>query len=149
MNTYLKYQPPAIRFLAFLALAGGFFLLDYAISTFFFNDISSVLVDKNLTVSPAIINKFKWAQFSGSVISFILPAIFFGYYSSPKALPYIGIRKMIAPALILASMVLLLSIQPFIGWLGEINAHTKFGSFQKSFEEMEAIYNHALQVFYK
>jgi membrane protease YdiL (CAAX protease family) len=147
MNTYLKYQPPAIQFFAFLALASGFFLLDYAVSSFFFNDISSVLADKNATVSPALINKFKLAQFTGSVISFILPAFFFGYYSSPKAFPYVGISKRIAPALIVASIVLLLSVQPFIGWLGELNSKAKFGSLQKSLEEMEAIYNRALQVF--
>lgn len=147
MNTYLKYQPPAIQFLAFLALSGGFFLLDYVISAFFFNDISGVLLDKNAVVSSAVLIKFKWAQFTGSIISFILPALFFGYYSSPKALPYIGVQKIISPVLIIASVALLLCIQPFIGWLGEINAQTKFGSLQKTFEEMEALYNRALQVF--
>lgn len=147
MNTYLKYQPPAIQFLVFLALAGGFFLVDYAISSFFFNDISSVLLDKNTTVSTAIINKFKWAQLTGSIISFIFPALFFGYYSSPKALPYIGIQKSVTPVLFFASVALLFCIQPFIGWLGEINAHTKFGSLQKTLEEMEAVYNRALKVF--
>ncbi|WP_018613731.1 CPBP family intramembrane glutamic endopeptidase [Segetibacter koreensis] len=147
MNTYLKYQPPAIQFLVFLALAGGFFLVDYAISSFFFNDISSVLLDKNTIVSTAIINKFKWAQLTGSIISFIFPALFFGYYSSPKALPYIGIQKSVTPVLFFASVALLFCIQPFIGWLGEINAHTKFGSLQKTLEEMEAVYNRALKVF--
>lgn len=147
MHTYLKYQPPAIQFLAFLALAGGFFLLDYAISSFFFSDIGNVLLDKNAIVPPVVINKFKWAQLVGSVISFILPALFFGYYSSPKALPYIGVQKTIAPALIIASVALLFCIQPFIGWLGEINAHTKFGLWQKRLEELEAIYNRALKVF--
>ena len=147
MNTYLKYQPPAIQFLAFLALATGFFLLNYAISTFFFSDLGSVLLDKNAIVSPAAVSKFKLAQVAGSVISFLLPALFFGYYSSPKALPYVGIQKSIAPALFFASIVLLFCIQPFIGWLGELNAHTNFGSLQKSFEEMEALHNRVLRVF--
>ncbi|MEJ7685184.1 MAG: CPBP family intramembrane glutamic endopeptidase [Segetibacter sp.] len=62
-------------------------------------------------------------------------------------MPYIGVQKIIAPALVIASVALLFCIQPFIGWLGEINAHTKFGSLQKSFEEMEAMYNRALKVF--
>jgi membrane protease YdiL (CAAX protease family) len=105
------------------------------------------LLDKNATVSPAIINKFKWAQFTGSVISFILPAFFFGYYSSPKALPYIGVQKNVAPVILFASAVLLFCIQPFIGWLGEINANINFGSFQKMLEDMEAVYNRALKVF--
>lgn len=147
MNTYLKYQPPAIQFLVFLALAFGFFLLDYAVSTFFFNDIGSVLIDKNAVVSQGLINKFKWSQVVGSIISFILPALFFGYYSSPKALPYIGVRRIVAPALIIASVLLLVGIQPFVGWLGEINAHARFGTMQKYFEEAEALYNHALEVF--
>ena len=122
-------------------------MLNYGISTFFFNDIGGVLVDKNAIVSQAIIGRFKWAQFTGSVVSFLLPALFFGYYSSPKALPYIGIQRSIVPELFLASVVLLFCIQPFIGWLGELNAHIRFGSLQKPFEEMDALHNRALQVF--
>lgn len=122
-------------------------MVDYAISNFFFNDIGSVLLDKNAAVSPALMNKFKLAQVSGSIISFILPAFFFGYYSSPKSLPYIGVQKNISPALLFASVILLFCIQPFIGWLGEINAHIKFGSLQKTLEDMEALYNRALKVF--
>jgi len=147
MNTYLKYQPVAIQFLVFLALAGGFFLVDYAVSSFFFHDIGGILLDKNSTVSPALITKFKWAQLTGSVISFILPAFFFGYYSSPKALPYVGVQKSVAPVILLASAILLFCIQPFIGWLGELNAHINFRSMQKTLEDMEAVYNRALKVF--
>lgn len=122
-------------------------MIDYAISNFFFNDIGSVLLDKNTAVSSTLINKFKWAQLTGSLISFILPALFFGYYSSPKALPYIGVQKIISLPLLFACAILLFCIQPFIGWLGEINAHIKFGSLQKTLEEMEAVYNRALKVF--
>lgn len=147
MNTYLKYQSPAIQFLAFLALAFGFFLLAFAVSSVFFNDIGAVLVNKNTTVSPELIQKFKWSQCIVSIISFVIPGLLFGYFSSPKALSYVGIQKNAAPVLIVAAVLLLFCIQPFIGWLGEINAHTKFGSLQKSFEQMEAINNRAFQVF--
>lgn len=147
MNTYLKYQPAAVQFFVFLALAAGFLLVDYAVSSFFFHDIGGVLLDKNAAVSSAVINSFKRAQFAGSIISFVLPALLFGYYSSPKALPYIGVQKKVNLVLLLSSVFLLFCIQPFIGWLGEMNAHAKFGSFQKSLEEMEAMYNHALKVF--
>lgn len=147
MNTYLKYQPAAVQFLAFLGLAGGFLILNSAISTFFFNDISAVLVDKNAVVSPDLLARFKWAQLAGTIISFILPSLFFGYYSSPKSLPYIGIQKNASIILSGAAILLLCTIQPFIGWLGELNARIKFGSLQKSLLEMEAMYNRALQVF--
>ena len=147
MKTYLKYQPPAIQFLAFLALAGGFIILDTAISSFFFGDISTVLLDKNAAVSPALTTQFKWAQLASSTITFIIPALLFGYYSSPKTLPYIGIQQKIDPLLLTFCIVLLFCIQPFIGWLGEINGKINFGSMQQSLLEMEAMYNRALQVF--
>lgn len=121
--------------------------MNSAISTFFFNDISTLLLDKNAVISPEVLTRFKWAQLAGSIISFILPSLFFGYYSSPKSLPYIGIRKDASLILLIAAILLLFTIQPFIGWLGEINARATFGSLQKSLLEMEAMYNRALQVF--
>lgn len=147
MKTYLKYQPPTVQFFAFLGLAGGFLILNTVISGFFFSDVSAILLNKNADVSPAAINQFKLAQLAGSVISFILPALLFGYYSSPKSLPYIGIQKNASPILAVAAVLLLFIIQPFIGWLGELNGRITFGSLQKTLLEMEALYNRALQVF--
>lgn len=147
MKTYLKYQPAAIQFLAFLALAGGFFFIDTLLSGYFFRDISAVILNKNAIVSPDIITRFKWAQFFSSTLTFIVPALLFGYYSSPKSLPYVGIQKNASAVLIVVSIVLLFSIQPFISWLGEINSKINFGSLQKTLLEMEAMYNRALQVF--
>jgi membrane protease YdiL (CAAX protease family) len=147
MKTYLKYQPPAVQFLAFLGLAGGFLILNSAVSAFFFNDVGAILSDKNAAVSPGSLTKFKWAQLAGSIISFIIPSFLFGYYSSPQSLPYVGIQKNASVILLGAATLLLCTIQPFIGWLGEINARIKFGSLQKTLLEMEAMYNRALQVF--
>jgi len=147
MKTYLKYQPAAVQFLAFLGLAAGFLIIDSVISSFFFTDITKVLLDKNAVISPEVMVKFKWAQLAGSVVSFIIPSLLFAYYSAPNALPYIGIRKTVSPALLMASFLLLVTIQPFIGLLGEWNAKINFGSLQKALLEMEALYNRALQVF--
>jgi membrane protease YdiL (CAAX protease family) len=147
MKTYLKYQPPAFQFFAFLGLAGGFLILNSVVSSFFFSDIATILVNKNAVVSPSAIGQFKLAQLAGSIISFIFPALLFGYYSSPKSLPYIGIQKNASIILAAAAVLLLFTIQPFISWLGEINARVKFGSGQKQLLEMEALYNRALQVF--
>lgn len=149
MKTYLKYQPAAIQFLVFLALAGGFIILDSALSSFFFKDITAVLLDKNAVVSAELTAKFKWAQLASSTISFIIPALLFGYYSSPKSLPYIGIQKNASAILVVVSILLLFAIQPFISWLGQINARITFGALQKTLLEMEAMYNRALQVFLK
>jgi len=147
MNTYLKYQSPAIQFFSFLGLAAGFFILNIIISTYFFSDLSAVLINKNAPISSYMINQFKWAQLLGATVSFILPAVFFGYFSSPKALPYVGIQKTLSVILLLLSVVLLVFIQPFVGWTGNLNSKLNFGSMQKTLQDTEAVYNRALEVF--
>jgi membrane protease YdiL (CAAX protease family) len=147
MNTYLKYQPPAIQFLTFLTFAGGFFFINFLITSYFFSDISGALLNKNLVATPELIANFKWAQLISAVISFIVPALLLGYFSSPAALPYVGLQKSISPFLVLAAIVFLVVIQPFVGWLGNLNGQVKFGSMQKEFEDIEALYTRAMNVF--
>jgi membrane protease YdiL (CAAX protease family) len=147
MNSYLKYQPPAIQFLAFLTLAGGFFTINYLISTYFFADMTAVMLDKNAVVSADMLVKFKFAQIVSATLSFIVPALLFAYFSSPAPLLYVGVQKTLSPVILLASVVFLFSIQPFVGWLGELNSRTNFGSLQKSIEEIEATYTRIMKVF--
>ena len=45
MNTYLKYQPPGMQFMAFMGFAAGFFLITYFNKCVFFADIGVVLQD--------------------------------------------------------------------------------------------------------
>lgn len=147
MNTYLKYQSPAIQFFSFLGLAAGFFILNIIISNYFFSDLSAVLFNKNAPINPQMINQFKWAQFVSATVSFILPAVFFGYFSSPKALPYVGIQKHISAIIVVLCVVLLVFIQPFVGWIGNINSKMNFGAMQKTLQDAEAVYSRALEVF--
>jgi membrane protease YdiL (CAAX protease family) len=59
----------------------------------------------------------------------------------------VGIRKTISAILILLSIALLVFIQPFVGWIGNLNAKVNFGSMQKTLQEAEAVYTRALEVF--
>ena len=147
MNTYLKYQPPAIQFLSFLAIAVGCFFLNYLISEYFFPDISAVLLNKNATISSEIITRFKIAQLTSAIVSFLVPALLLGYFSSPKALPYIGLQPFLSPVVMLSTIILLFTIQPFIGYLGFANSHAHFGPMQKYVNDMEDIYDRAMKVF--
>lgn len=147
MNTYLKYQPAALQFLAFLMLASGFFILDYAVTTFFFNDINAVMLNPDIAITPAIIQKSKLAQLTASTILFIIPSLLFGYYSSQQPLNYIGFKKNISPLVLLSVVALLFAVQPFVGWLGQVNESINFGSMQKLLQEKEAIYNRILKSF--
>lgn len=147
MNFYLKDLSPARQFLAFFGLATGFFLLNIAISSIFFKDLSGILIDKSLEITPQSITQFKWAQLISSTIIFILPALTFGYFSSPTMFSYVGMRKNLSALLLMLSIVLLFAIQPFASWLGTVNAKINFGSLQKQLEEMEAVYTRVMQTF--
>lgn len=94
-----------------------------------------------------MIAHFKWAQLVGAIVSFVLPALLFGYFSSPKALSYIGLQKDVSPVLLMVCVFLLASIQPFVGWLGNLNAKVNFGSMQASLQAAEQRYNRVLDVF--
>jgi len=149
MNTYLKYQPAARQFLAFLGLAAGFFILNGIIITTFFSGIGAALADKQATITPELVVQFKWAQFLGAILSFIAPALLFGYFSSPSPAAYVGLRRHLSILLVLLSIVVLLTIQPLVGWLGEINSKLHFGSLEKMMQDAEASYNRMLQSFLK
>jgi membrane protease YdiL (CAAX protease family) len=149
MNTYLKYQPPGIQFVAFLGLASGFFILNYVITSLFFSDISNVLLDKSVVITPEVITRFKWAQFAGAVVSFILPVLLFGYFSSPQPFKYVGVYKSFSVIIALLAIVLLFAIQPFVGWLGNLNQKVHFGSMHQALKDAEALYTRALEAFLK
>lgn len=147
MNTYLKYQSAAVQLFTFLMLAGGFFILDFAISNFFFSDINAVFLSNKEVISDALIAKSKLAQLVTSTMLFIVPALLFAYYSSPKPLPYIGLHKNLSLVLLLSVCTVYFTIQPFVGWLGQLNEKINFGSLQKILMEKEEMYNKILETF--
>jgi membrane protease YdiL (CAAX protease family) len=116
-------------------------------SLFFFSDIGAVLLDKNGIITPEIITRFKWAQFINSTFSFIIPALLFGYFSSPRPLPYLGLQRHFSVSLVVLCIVLLFTVQPFVGWLGNLNAQANFGSLQSVFKESEELHNRAMKSF--
>jgi membrane protease YdiL (CAAX protease family) len=146
MNTYLKYQSPAIQFMAFMGLASGFFLINFVLSTIFFPDIAQVLNGEIENINPKIITQFKLANALGAIVSFLIPSLLFGYFSDEKPLLYLGLKKVISSKIIFFLFLLILSIQFIASWLGEWNSHINFGSLQEQIEKTEAIYSKAFEV---
>jgi membrane protease YdiL (CAAX protease family) len=149
MSTYYKYQPPGIQFAAFLGLAGGFFVLNYIVSLFFFSDLSAVLQDSKMGITAEMTMKFKWAQVASALLSFVVPAVLFGYFSSPQPLQYVGLRNRINVILIGLCVALFVVIQPFVSYLGTLNSKVNFGSLQQAFKSAEAVYTRAFEAFLK
>lgn len=149
MNTYLKYQPSLIHFAAFLSLAAGFMLINALLMQYLFSDITALMQSKSGTIKPGMVMQFKVAQLMSALLSFMMPAALFAYFSDPKPFSYVGLRNQLFPALVLASFAILVVVQPFVGWLGQLNANINFGAMQQSLEKLEEQYNWALQTFLK
>ncbi|HYE56802.1 MAG TPA: hypothetical protein VD996_18275, partial [Chitinophagaceae bacterium] len=90
MATKLKNQPPGVQFAVFFAMALGMFFVSMLITGAFFGDLGILKDDKQ--VSPALLNKFKLAQFASAILSFVIPAIAFGYWASYKPFRFIGLK---------------------------------------------------------
>ncbi|TDH18358.1 CPBP family intramembrane metalloprotease [Segetibacter sp. 3557_3] len=147
MNTYLKYKSPGNQFGIFISLSLGFLLLTSYATMLFFPDIGEILVNKNATSSPHLISRLKWAQLVSATLSFVVPALLFGYFSSPKPLRYVGLYPRFSGSLILLAVVLLIAVQPLAGWLGMLNSKVHFGSIHQQLQQAEATYNQSMQTF--
>ena len=74
MAIKLKYQPPGVHFAVFFGLAVGMFILNYIVSKVFFADIIDVFA-KDKEITPEMLPSFKWMQFIGAIMTFVLPPV--------------------------------------------------------------------------
>jgi hypothetical protein len=130
-----------------MGLAAGFLVVTWVISTYFFSDISVVLQDQKAVITPEIVTKFKWAQLLSALLTFVVPALLFGYFSSPRPLSYVGLHNVFSPAVTIASVLLLVAVQPFVGWLGTVNSNLHFGPYHEVIKKAEATYTRAMEAF--
>jgi membrane protease YdiL (CAAX protease family) len=149
MNTYLKYQPPGMQFVAFMGLGAGFIVITNLITSFFFKDVIEIFLNKEAIMTPAIAGKLKLFQFINSIFSFIVPAFLFGYFSTTAPIGYLGIRKNVSPVILILAIFLMVAVQPFATWLGGLNAKVDFGPVQETFKAAEAQSTKMLNLFLK
>ncbi len=147
MNTSLKYRSPSFQFLSFMAITAFFFGLSVVVSSLYFKDVTTVLSQSGNTLSANTMSRFKLLQVVTTVGTFVLPALVFAFFSSPRALQYVGLQKKVSPLIIGICCLLLFGLLPFISWLGELNSQVSFGSFQQSLLESEERYNWVLKQF--
>ena len=147
MNIYLKYKPAGVQLAFFLSLSFAFLLISSYVTTLFFPEVGQVLLDKKAVITPELLGRFKWAQFINSILAFVMPALLFGYFSSERPARYVGLNPRVSLAIAAAAVLLLFAVQPFAGWLGELNSKVHFGSMQKELQEVEASYNRTMGAF--
>ncbi|MGB8192781.1 MAG: CPBP family intramembrane glutamic endopeptidase [Chitinophagaceae bacterium] len=146
MATKLKYQLPGVQFAVFFGLAVGMFLLNVVITKTFFGNIAGIFSSEK-TVSPALLTEFKWAQFAGTILSFVAPPILYGLWADERPLRYVGMKREVRIIPIIIAALLLICVQPLAMMLGELNQQVNFGTAHTMIKSTEELYERILTKF--
>src|SRR6476659_1785160 len=112
MRNYLKYQSPGVQFAVFIGLSAAMFLIYMTIAQGLFGDVARALTTPG-EISNETLRQFRWSQTLSAVMTFIIPALVFGYLSDERPLEYLGMKKGIDVFIFLIVIFLLVAAQPF------------------------------------
>ena len=147
MSANLKYQHPGVQFAVLLGLAVGMFLLSGVITMSFFGEVAAAMTSSDTEITDAALRQFKWAQLIGTLISFVAPALIFAYMCDERPLNYVGLKKRLDGPTFFLVMILLVAVQPFALYLGQVNQNIHFGSLHEEIKRTELFYEKAMQNF--
>ncbi len=137
MNKYLKYKPGWMQLLIFGGFTFGAYLLSSFIAVLILTGYYGIPLLELRTMdlsNPALIPALKVLQVILSIVIFLLPAVFFAYFSDPKPLQYVGLKNPVPKSFILIGVLLLLASFPMVAWLSEVNQNIHL---PKSMEQVE------------
>ena len=99
-------------------------------------DIESLkdIVKLNDFSNPNILKAMKLAQAVSAIFAFIVPSLFFAYFSSEQKLSYLKINKGFSIVTGIAVIVLLFTAMPLINWAGELNSKLVLPHFMSDIE---------------
>jgi len=124
MRIPLQNRHPIIQLLAFFGLALASFILVMVLGAFAGMLIwgSDFILSAADPESPQYVPFMKYWQILSHFGMFIIPALIFGRLAGGKTLSYFTLNKGASLWLFLLSMIVILSSQPLISWMGELNA---------------------------
>ena len=146
MASKLKYQPPGVHFAVFFGLAVGMYIVNIIVTQVFFGDILKVFATGK-DITPDMIPRFKWLQFLGAIITFVMPPVLYAYLASDKPLEHLGIKKGVRFPIAFASFLLLIAVMPLTMLIGELNQQANFGTMNELVKNMEAFYKRVMEKF--
>jgi membrane protease YdiL (CAAX protease family) len=143
MQSYLKTRPVWIQLLLFIGMAMGIFMIFSLIGMSILSAMTGIsMFDVNDTskwdnANPKMLTYVRGMlllQFFGL---FVIPTLLFAYFSDPKPLHYIGLRKPIKPVYWILGIVSLIIAIPLVEYTGLLNRDVNFGGAQKWMQSME------------
>ena len=146
MRNYLKYQHPGVQFAVFMGIAAMMFFTYMTIAQIFFGDVGEALSKSN-EISAETLKQFRWSQFLSAVMTFIIPASVYAYLSDERPFHYLGLKQHARVLIFLIVIFLLVAVQPFAIYMGQLNQNANFGLFQEGFKRMEEFSENAMKNF--
>lgn len=102
-------------------------------------DMLSIIGDTSQYANPAVIAALKMLQIINQVFGLLLPAILFILLARLITANALSLNDKKAGLLILLSAAFILTAQPVIGWLGDLNSRMELPAFLSQLEEWFAV----------
>jgi membrane protease YdiL (CAAX protease family) len=142
MQSYLKTRPAGIQLLLFIGMAVGIFTIFSGIGMSILSSMTGISMFDVSDISKWKANPKMLTYVRGMLLVqflglFLIPSLLFAYFSDPRPLPYIGIKKPIKPIYWILGTASLLVAIPLVEYTGLINRQVNFGSAQSWMQRME------------
>ena len=142
MQSYLKTRPAGIQLLLFIGMAVGIFTIFSGIGMSILSSMTGISMFEVSDISKWKANPKMLTYVRGMLLVqflglFLIPSLLFAYFSDPRPLPYIGIKKPIKPIYWILGIASLLLAIPLVEYTGLINREVDFGSAQSWMQRME------------
>jgi membrane protease YdiL (CAAX protease family) len=142
MQSYLKTRPVWIQLLLFVGMAMGILMIFSLIGMSILSSMTGInMFDVSDTskwnANPKMLTYVRGMlllQFFGL---FVIPSLLFAYFSDPKPLRYLGLKKPVKPIYWVLGIASLLIAIPLVEYTGLLNRQVNFGGLQQWMQSME------------
>jgi len=143
MQSYLKTRPVWIQLLLFLGMALGIFMVVSIIGMWILSSMTGISmfdvadISKWSNTNPKMLTYVRGMLLLQFLGLFVLPSLLFAYFSDPKPLHYIGLKKPVKPIYWILGIASLIIAIPLVEYTGLLNRQVNFGAAQKWMQSME------------
>ena len=144
MQTYLKTKPVWIQLLLFAGMAFGLFIILTLIGTLVLTKILGVGLPEVQNISQWNANDPRMIYFIRGLLLlqflglFLIPSLLFAYFSDPRPINYLGIKKPVKPVFWILAIVAMFVAIPAVEYIGALNKKMSLGTeTQKWMKNME------------
>src|ERR1700754_5017732 len=135
MRDSLKYQP-GVQFAIFMGLAAAMFLTYILIAQALFQPVIGALTSPGATIAQETLVQFRWAQCISAIMTFIIPAFGYALLCDRRPFALLGLKRNVNIFILLLAFGLLVAVQPFAIYMGQLNQQVNFGPIQSELERL-------------